>query len=488
MTRRTSAPRSGFDVLIGVSAALALGYVAARAAGSSRDGAVFLLLPTISIVLSIFFGLKRTLLAIAVFGIPFQWDVNYFYDSDAAAHGAIGGVSVSITTLALVGLYAVWIVDLLLDPRDTPHPRLKCAAPAFIYLALTAVSLAVAENHGLTWFELALIAQGVLLFVYVASTVRSSENLRLVIGLVVGALALQASLIVLQYYTGATIEIAGLRARTDIDEAVRAAGTVGSPNTAGSFLAPSLVIATGLLVARSVSSSRRLAALGVAIGAVALVVTFSRGAWIAFAISIAVLMLILWSQRQLTGRVVLVAAVVSVVGLVLGGEIGARLTSQAGGADSREALATVALDVIHDHALLGVGANNYVVALPDYAPLTQYAYIPHNKFLLVWAESGLGALVAFVIFVGVSLRRGWVALRAADASLLPYVAVLSAALVALLVHMNFEPFHGRAQVMFLFLIAGLLHAPGSYGSGYVGTGYLARRNAGTHAARASAIF
>jgi O-antigen ligase len=95
--------------------------------------------------------------------------------------------------------------------------------------------------------------------------------------------------------------------------------------------------------------------------------------------------------------------------------------------------------------------------LPRYTSLTQWAYIPHNKFLLVWSETGIGGLLAFIVFLVAAAHRGWLALRRADESLLPYAAALNAAFVALLVHMNFEPFHGRPQLMLLFLVAGLLY-------------------------------
>ena len=153
----------------------------------------------------------------------------------------------------------------------------------------------------------------------------------------------------------------------------------------------------------------------------------------------------------------------------MGDQIQARLQSQAGGLKARESVGEVAVNVIRDHPLTGVGVNNYAMLLSRYTPSTQWAYVPHNKFLLVWSETGLLGLLAFVGFLGAVLRRSWVALRAADDRLLPYAAALSAGFVALVVDMNVEPFHGRQQLMLLFLLAALLYSASNIATSFRST-------------------
>lgn len=456
--RSVDAPYLGRAIGAGGLAALTLGYVAARTANASYSGMILVVGGATTIAFAVTYGLKRLLLIVTLLGIPFEADKNYSYNYDAAAHGALGGISLSITTLALFGLYALWTVDLLLDAQGTSRPRLRSALPAIGYLAVTAVSLVVAQSTALAWNEILLITQGVLLFVYISSNVRSAADFQRVVHLVIFALTLQASFILLQYYMGFSFDFAGLKANERIGETLRTGGTIGSPNTAASFLAPGIAMSVALLVARSVTSARLLAALSVVVGSFALVLTFSRGGWLACAIAVTFVLTALNIGKQLTRRVLLLTAIVALLGVTVGGQVHARLESKTGGAKARVALGAVAVEVIRDHPVLGVGANNYVTVLEDYAPATGYSYVPHNKFLLVWSEAGLAGLIAFGLFLGGSLRKGWLALRAPSAPLLPYVVASGAAYLALLVHMNFEPFHGRPQVMLLFLVTALIYA------------------------------
>jgi putative inorganic carbon (hco3(-)) transporter len=462
MTRALLASADARVRTIGVLTALVLGYMAAGLARSSnsRPYAILLLVGLIFAILAMIYGLKRVLLAAAIIGIPFQWDKNFFYDYDSSAYGAIGGVSLSITTLALIGLYTLWVAELLLNSRHGDPPRLRCALPFLVYIAVAALSMAIASDHGLALNELALLAQCLLLFVYVSSTVRSLEQVRGLVFLLLLALTLQASFLVLQYYTGASISFVGLTSTERIGETTRVGGTLGSPNAAGGFLASCVAVAVGLLVARGVGSSRVLPTLGISIGALALVLTFSRGGWLAVTIAVTLLLGFFTVRRQLTSKIVMVGAVVAVLGFLMGDQIHSRIQSQTGGLKARVSLGEVAADVIRDHPLTGVGANNYVTVLPNYAPLTEYTHVPHNKFLLVWSETGIAGLIAFILFLLATARRGWIALREADEPLLPYAAALNAAFIALLVHMNFEPYHSRPHFMLLFLVAGLLHAVG----------------------------
>jgi putative inorganic carbon (hco3(-)) transporter len=443
----------------GLIAALVLGYAAARVVESPN--ATFLVLCVAIVLLFLFsavFGLKRVLLVLAIFGIPFQADKNFFYNVDATAHGAVGGISISLTTLALAGLYTIWIAELLLAPNRTERPRLRCALPAFAYVGLTTASLCVAKSWSLSLNEVALVGQALLLFIYFSSTVRSFGQLRSLAHVLLLTLVLQAALLITQYYSDASFQIAGLRSNERLDETTRVAGTLGSPNSAASFLAPCIAIAVALVVARRARSSRALPTLGIGIGALALVLTFSRGGWLAVTVAVALILGVFSIRRQLTWRVLIIGAVVAVLGSFIGGQIQARLESQTGGLRARAAVGQVATEVIRDYPITGVGANNYVTILHEYAPLTDWAYVPHNKFLLIWSETGIAGLLAFVVFLVTTARRGWLAVRGAPGWLLPYVTALSGAFVALLVHMNFEPFHGRSQLMLLFLVTGLVHA------------------------------
>ena len=449
-------------VELGLAAAVAcvLGAIAVLALAAPMTVRVFLLLgvalPFAAILVG---GLKRLLLTVALVNISLGWDINFAYNADAAALGAIGGFGFSLTTIALAGLFALWLAESLAKPDVTPRLRLRWVWPGALYVALTALSVLVAQDRQLSLFELALILQGFLLFLYVATFVRTTAEVRFIIGVLLLAFLGQGLLIIATRYLGVDPQLPGLSPRTDVGtEITRVAGTLGSPNSAGSYLASMVVLAISTYIARVRAPLQRLAPLAIALGAVALIQTFSRGAWLALAVALTVLFALFAARRLVSRRVVAVAAVAAVVALGFGGAVADRFAHGPATGEARVSLLETSFDVIHDHPFLGVGANNFVVALPSYSEMTRWVYIPHNKLALVWAEAGTGAFLAFLVLLVAVLRRAWLALRHADDTLFPYAAGVAAAFLALCVHMNFEPFHDSLQTQLFWLFSGLATA------------------------------
>ena len=448
------------ETLVACCAALVLGAVAAGAAMSSPTLALVLIAAATFPFVAMVTGVKRPLIAIAILDTSLNWDVNFWYDDEAAARGAFGGLSFSLTTMALLGLYSIWLFELLARSRSTPQPRLRWALPAAAYVGLTVPSLLSAYDPRLALFEIAFLIQGLLLFVYIASFVRTARDVHFVVATLVVALTVQAGLIVATRYAGVSLDFAGLETTSGGEREVsRASGTLGSPNTAGSFLAAALLLPLSLLAARTLERRARLALPAAGLGAVALILTLSRGAWLAFAVSL-VALLAFFAYRGLTSRRILaLGAATVVVGVAFGGLVADRLSrDDAGAARSRIDLFNAGVDVIRDHAFFGVGANNFTVVLPSYAELVGYAYIPHNRFLLVWSEAGVAAALALAALIGIVLRRGWLAIRRCEAALVPYAVGTTVAFLALAIHMNFEPFNSRPQLQLFWLLAGLVTA------------------------------
>ena len=409
--------------------------------------------------------LRRLLLGVVILDIAFQWDVHLGYREAEAQLGAVGGFNLSITTLALAGLYALWLAELLAVPERAASPRLRWALPAIAYVGLTAGSVVVARDAMLARFELALLLQMLLLYVYVASTVRTRRDVRFLAGMLVVALLLQSVVMLTMRYSGLDLSPFGFSSQARPGSGLfldRVTGTFGSPNAAGSFLLLLLLVAITLLAA---PVGRRLKAVAVAafvIGLTALVLTFSRGGWIGFAIAMTIAGVAAWRRGWLSRRVWIALAVGTALLLVVfGATIAGRVTNDdRGAARSRVPLMRLAGEIIEDHPLLGVGANNFGVVIREYAGpdyTQEWLYTVHNKYLLVWAEAGIGALLAFLWFLAVAIRRGWHCWRSADPLLSPLALGLTAGSVGYAVHMTVDMFNGR-QPELLWLAAGLLTA------------------------------
>jgi putative inorganic carbon (hco3(-)) transporter len=187
---------------------------------------------------------------------------------------------------------------------------------------------------------------------------------------------------------------------------------------------------------------------------------------LAFVVSLLVLLIIGVRRDAISLRLPLAAVLATIVlAFPFYDAVSNRLLgNDAGAAASRVSLLELTLPMIRDHPLVGVGLNNYALAVPQYAGPEfsgDWLSTVHNKFVLTWAETGLFALIAFVVFILATLRQGFRLSRSDDGLVARISLALAAGLVGQIVHMNVEIFTGRAQLQLLFLVAGLISAMSS---------------------------
>ena len=451
------------------AAGVAVGLFTAQIATSqSRGGSLLLLAALAPFVLMMARNVRRLLLAIVVFDIPFQWDKNFHYDAAAANLGALGGLNISVTTIALAGLYGMWGAELLARRAEVVKGTMRAALPLIVYLGFTAASAFVAGNKELSLFEVAMLVQSLLVFIYVAGTVRTRDDVQFVVVALVGSLLFEGLVTLAIGVTGA-IHLVGIHTYSDpgissaSESGYRFGGTIGSPNTAASYF--SLLVAPCIALATTPVSRRlrRFAIAAAGLGAISLVLTYSRGGWIALFVSCVFLMTMGLRRGWISPRIPVAAAIgLTVLILPFSGQIATRIGgSDQGSAASRIPLIRLASNVIEDHPVLGVGANNLGLVIPTYAGPEYdgyWIYTVHNKYLLVWAEAGIGALAAFLWFLLSTLRTGWRVWRDADPFLGPIALGLTAGVIGQMVHMGVDIFQSRPQVQLLWLVAGLLVA------------------------------
>jgi O-antigen ligase len=121
----------------------------------------------------------------------------------------------------------------------------------------------------------------------------------------------------------------------------------------------------------------------------------------------------------------------------------------------------LAWSIIKDHPVFGVGANNFALVIPQYttpAIANVWLYTVHNNYLLVWAETGVVGLGAFIAFLLVTVGRGWRVWRVRDRVLSPLALGLAAAVIGHMVHMLVDLFNMRPETQLLWLVAGLITA------------------------------
>lgn len=205
----------------------------------------------------------------------------------------------------------------------------------------------------------------------------------------------------------------------------RLGGGSGNPNDLAAGLVPAIAVAAGL-AGTSRRIGLRLAILGaMALLAVGLAATESRGGLIAACV-VVVSGLVLAGKR----RVYVVAALLVIVGVASAWFAASpqaleRVTtvSEDRGA-GREDLWKVAQREFADHPLLGVGLNNFEVEAVNYVSqpgdLRYVEYIVdqpkhvHNAYLELLAETGPLGLLLYLTIIGSCLRAAWLAIGRFD--------------------------------------------------------------------------
>ena len=454
-------------LLTGTAVAVAGGAFIAASRASLPSVAIAALLAAMPLALAIVRDWRRALLGVVVLDSLLQWDVNFGYQHAAGALGAEAGLNVSLTTFALGGLLVLWLADRSRPVPRSLRPSVGPAWPLIAYITACAISLAAADDRALALFALAMLLQTAALFAYVAATLRSRGDVLGLIDMLMAALALQSLLILCIHLTGASFDVLGLStglapgaAGTQVMGDHRATGTLGSPNAAAGVLELLLPVALAVVITPVRSRTRRLAAAGLVLGAPALIATGSRGGWVAFAVAGAILAVIANRRKFVPPRKLLALAVLGCVlaAPVAGPAVGRLTSGDEGSAASRVTLARLSLDMIDDHPFLGVGLNNFAVNIPAYAGpafTRQWVYTVHNKYLLVWTESGPAALAAFVWFLGWILLAGLRATRSRDRTVAALAAGITAAIAGSTLHMAVDIFTNRAGVQLLWLLGAI---------------------------------
>lgn len=234
--------------------------------------------------------------------------------------------------------------------------------------------------------------------------------------------------------------------------AERPFATMGHANNLAAMLVVGLPGCAAVWAAHS-GAVRAAATLAGALGIVGLVVSLSRGGWLA-ALAAGVVALAL-SPRQARRRVLAGAAVLLItffatLAVVPGGkgvltQAGARWEAlrqtDSGSTGKHLALARIGVAVTLDHPWVGIGQESFPLVAHRYAkerlPRQQarllsagFSESPHNTLLSVSAGAGVPGLLAYLCFVGAVARRMLVAHRSGHRQAAPVLTILVAYFVS----------------------------------------------------------
>lgn len=377
------------------------------------------------------------------------------------ANAGSGGSPLGLLAFRLIGYVALGAVALAGARGALSFSRRssRTALAAVAIIAVAALSAALSVHRGKS-LEAMLNGLGMLgLFLAAALLVRGARWIRAVAAIEVLAAVPVALFGIAQHF------------RPDLVPAEssypgRALGSFGQPNRFGGFLIASIPLAIALAFAAHDRVLRFVLFAAVLILALALVFSFSRGAWLGLGAGLLVLaaLLVRWpSLRPEPALAAVAAALLFVPVLFALPSIAGRLASRPAGAPAwnlpidperegsvamRRAVWSGALAAAAQRPALGWGVGAFREGYDHSKSSTlkrleaeggRTADQAHSFYLETLAERGALGLAAFLLFAGVVLAGGLAALGTgapAEARLLS--AGLLASLVALLAHALFE--------------------------------------------------
>lgn len=425
---------------------------------------------TVSPLLLLARNADRVILPLLLLDMAVPLDISFGYREDAADYSALAGLPISLTTLLLGAAYFHWVVARAAGTKPADAGWLRAVAPLGIYFGAVLASWPTALDAQLAGFEVGLAIQMLLLFGYLVHVIRRESDLLFVARVVVAVLLLEALIMAGVLLLGSSVRFGPILARVDTEPFFRVGGTVGAPNAAGAFLVLMALVTLGTWIAarRRFEAAVAVGTLGLAV--VMLVFTLSRGAWLGLGVGGLVFMIVASARGWLSRRFLITATLLGLaIAAVVAGPIVERLFGgEASPIASRTALTEVGVEMFLDRPVLGVGANSFVAALPDHLGARfggDFVNVVHNKYVLVAAETGILGLLAFLLFLGATLVRGWRALRVASPRLGPIILGFLAGFVGVMVHMYFDIFHGRTDTQMFITFAAVLTAAWRLGLG-----------------------
>jgi putative inorganic carbon (HCO3(-)) transporter len=412
--------------------------------------------------------MRWLLLAVVLVDIPLQLQNNLFYREVDANFGAIGGLNVSVTLMALAALYALWWVESITqrtERQESKEPQKLTTFPTFwplvAYIGIGALSAFVAIDKQLAFFEIALLVQMFLLHMYIVYTVRTRNEIIYIVAVMLAGLILESLIMIAVRAIGHTVEMGPIKMRIDD---VRVGGTIGGPNTASGYLGLILALPVSVLFTNLRFPYKWVGAAAAVMGLVALILTQSRGGFVAFSLSLLIVGFFVWRKGWVSPIAPIIGMLLIAVLFILLQDVivPSRFNSvNDDAATGRLPLLALAGQMIRENWILGIGINNFVPVMWDYITprfSREWLYVVHNNYLLIWAQTGTGGILAFLWYLITTLRWGWRTWKLGDPLLSVCALGLTAGILGHMTHMMFDLFNSRPLVQALWVHSALIIA------------------------------
>jgi putative inorganic carbon (HCO3(-)) transporter len=342
----------------------------------------------------------------------------------------IGALPTTLLEGAILVTIASFIMESLRD-RALPVWRTPVTIPTILFLAAGAISIVVAPDHrsAIGLFRAYLVEP--IGFGLVLVNVLSVPRRAL---MVAGALALGGLI------AGVANSVVVLNAfRHHAYDIVNTPPVViyNTANAVALFLVPLIAFAAAIAMHWSSRPVRLLAAAFAAAGTLSVLLSFSRGGYLALvAVAIGLALSHRYRWFLLAGGVVVGVLLMQIPILASRVSTDVDLSNPHNTLVGRFHLWSVTLQMLRDHPLFGAGLSGFSTVIGPYwnpTNIDRYTY-PHNILLNFWTETGVLGVIAFGWILVAGLLSAWRGWRLKSSEWAPIHLGVLLALVAVVAH------------------------------------------------------
>jgi O-antigen ligase len=239
----------------------------------------------------------------------------------------------------------------------------------------------------------------------------------------------------------------------------RVRGFYGSPNNLALYLGRVLPLALAIAVWGRAGSRRWFYGIGLLLMGGALLLTYSRGAWLVGVPASLLFLAAMRGRRSLTVAVGALVVLAVVILLVVGaGRLTSLLDTSEGTTFFRVQLWRSSLAMLGDHPVLGVGLDNFLYAYrSEYVLPTAWEEFdlshPHNFLLDFWLRLGIFGLAAIIWLLGAFYRKAWrLYRRLPDGDVRLLILGLMAGMVSFIAHGLVDNAFFLVDLAFVFML------------------------------------
>lgn len=350
----------------------------------------------------------RLQLGVLVFSLQLYVWITFLYQGQNF-YGAVGpsGLELYLPSLVAAAALAARWPQLRRDGarlrwgREMMIPTIAMAVPM-------ALSIFGTTEHLICFFAWINAAQLFLVYFAALNLIRSEDDLEAVTKALMFAALTQTAVYTLQWLTGVTITLTG-EVIEQVGEIARHGGSVGThPATYAEFMNPLFGVSLALFVAPTSVAMRRWSRIAAPAAAFALLLSFTRAAWIAGALAALVVLVGGVRRRWIPPRrlAVLAAGALVVVMIFLPQIFLVFEKNHTEDMDERLYLQRIAMNVIEANPVVGIGLGTYAYGFRPYVDADledKWLFVVHNVYLLRAAETGVLGMLTFLAW----LWAGW---------------------------------------------------------------------------------